>query len=157
MHKARRPGPKKDGEREWFITMAGAKTERDLALSLLVANAIESLWDVARRRYTGRGGAIRQIRKSVVETVIYRLLMRSRNVLSAVTMEMPKLEDDGSYGEVHYDFIGNKVPEGIDHQEGPQSIDCPLINLVIRQKDKRVFSTSQRAFYPFSPRGSHWG
>ena len=44
MHKARRPGPKKDGEREWFITMAGAKTERDLALSLLVANAIESLW-----------------------------------------------------------------------------------------------------------------
>ena len=53
MHKARRPGPKKDGEREWFITMAGAKTERDLALSLLVANAIESLWDAARRRYTG--------------------------------------------------------------------------------------------------------
>jgi hypothetical protein len=157
MHKARRPGPKKDGEREWFITMAGAKTERDLALSLLVANAIESLWDVARRRYTGRGGAIRQIRKSVVETVIYRLLMQSRNVLSTVTMEMPKLKDDGSYDEVHYDFIGPKVPEDIDEQEGPQATDCPRINLVVRQKDKRVFSISQRAFYPFSPKGSQWG
>lgn len=155
MHKARRPGPKKDGEREWFITMAGAKTERDLALSLLVANAVESLWDVARRRYTGRGGSIRQIRKSVVETVIYGLLMKSRNVLSAVTMEMPKLKDDGSYDEVHYDFIGPKVPEGIEEPpDGPQSMDCPRINLVVRQKDQRVFSTSKRAFYPFSPAGS---
>lgn len=80
-----------NGEHEWFITMAGAKTGRDLALSLLVANAVESLWDVARRCYTGRGGSIRQISRSVVETVIYQLLMNSRNVLSAVTMEMTKL------------------------------------------------------------------
>ena len=83
--------------------------------------------------------------------------MQSRNVLSAVTMEMLKLKDDGSYDEVHYDFIGPKVPEDIDEQEGPQPTDCPRINLVVRQKDKRVFSTSQRAFYPFSPKGSQWG
>lgn len=154
MHKARRPGPKKDGEREWFVTMAGTKTERDLALSLLVANAIESLWDVARRRYTGRGGTIRYISKSVVETAIYQLLMKSRNVLSEVTMEMPKRLDDGSYDEVHYDFRGPKVPADIEELEGELPMDCPRINLVVRQRDKRVFSTAKRAFYPFSPRGS---
>lgn len=154
MHKPRRPGPREQGGREWFITMDGAKTDRDLALSLLVANAIESLWAVARRRYTGRAGSIRQISKSVVERAIYGLLMQSLNVLSSVTMEMPKLMDDGSYDEVHYDVKGPKVPEGMEQPVGPLSIDCPRINLVARQQDQRVFSTSRRAFYPFSPNGS---
>jgi hypothetical protein len=92
-----------------------------------------------------------------VETAIYQLLMQSRNVLSAVTMEMPKLLDDGSYDEVHYDFIGNKVPEDIEEQQGELSMECPQINLVVRQKDQRAFSTSKRAFYPFSPSGSQRG
>jgi hypothetical protein len=157
MHKQRRPGPKVAGEREWFLTMAGAKTERDLALSLLIANAVESLWDVARRRYTGKGGSIRHIRRSIVETVMYDLLMQSLNVVSAVSMEMPKLKEDGSYDAVEYDFVGNRVPEGYEKKDGFHLAECPRINLVVRQKDQRVFSTANSFFYPFSPKGSSQG
>jgi hypothetical protein len=55
---------------EWLISMAGAKTERDLALAIFVAKAIDSLWDAARRRLTGRSGSIRHIKRSVVEMAI---------------------------------------------------------------------------------------
>jgi hypothetical protein len=40
-------------------------------------------------------------------------------------------------------------------QEGLLSMDCPRINLVVRQKDQRVFSSSKRAFYPFHRRAAN--
>jgi hypothetical protein len=81
MHRWRQPGANR-GAGEWFVSMKGASTERDLGLSILMARAVESLWDVARRRYTGKSGWIRHIKKSVVELVIYGLLMDSLNVVS---------------------------------------------------------------------------
>ena len=153
MHKPRGPGGK-TSDREWFISLAGAKTDRDLALSVLVARAIDSLWDVARRRHTSKSGSIRRIKRSVVETAIYGLLSQSLNIVSTVTMEMPKLKDDGSYDGVEYDFVMNYVPEDYKLADGVHPTDCPRINLPTRQRDQRVFSTSKRAFYPFSPKGS---
>jgi hypothetical protein len=153
MHKRRRPGAG-PGDGEWFISMAGVKTETDLALSLLAARAIESLWDVARRRYTGKTGSIRHIKRTVVETVIYGLLSESLNIINAITMEMPRLKDDGSLGGVDYDFIMNQVPEDFEMSKGLHPTDCPRISLPSRQRDQRVFSTSQRKLFPFSPKGS---
>ena len=153
MHKPRYPGaPSAEGE--WFISMTGATTERDLALSVLVARAIESLWDVARRRYTGKSGSIRHIKRSVVEVTIYGLLKDSLNIVNTFTMEMPRQNDDGSYGSVVHSFRMNNLPEGLNISSGQHPGDCPRINLPARQRDQRVFSTSRRAFYPFSPKGS---
>lgn len=154
MHRQRRPGQKASGEREWFMSMAGAKPERDLGLSILVARAVESLWDVARRKYTGKGGNIRYIKRSSVELVIYGLLEESKNILNTLSMEMPKLRSDGSYSGIEYDFIMNYLPEDYERSEGEHSVDCPRVKLPVRQRDKRVFSTSKRRFYPFSPPGS---
>ncbi|ORW02654.1 hypothetical protein AWC15_06620 [Mycobacterium lacus] len=153
MHRRRRPGDA-GGGREWFISMTGATTPSDLALSILVARAVESLWDVARRRYTGKSGSIRHIRRSVVELAIYGLLRDSLNIVNTVTMEMPKLNDDGSHGDVEHDFIMNHMPKGLELPAGEHPADTPRINLPARQRDQRVFSTSKRAFYPFSPKGS---
>ena len=45
-------------DRQWHFTMADTNPERDLAVSVLISRAIDSLWDVARRRYTGASGII---------------------------------------------------------------------------------------------------
>jgi len=153
MHKRRQPGAGAESG-EWFISMAGVKTEIDLALSLLVARAVESLWDVARRRHTGKSGSIRHIKRSVVETVIYGLLSESLNIVNTITMEMPRLNDDGSFGGVDYDFVMNYIPEDFEMTAGVHPTDCPRIHLPSRQRDQRVFSTSQRKLFPFSPKGS---
>jgi len=58
VHKPRSPGDKSGGE--WFVSMTGAKTEVDLSLAILIARAVESLWAVGRRRFTGKSGAIRR-------------------------------------------------------------------------------------------------
>ncbi len=155
MHKPRRPGDK-DPNRQWFISMSGAKTEQDLALTLLAANAIESLWDVARRRYTGRSGSIRYISRAVVETVVHGLQMQSMNIVNTVTMEMPKLNADGTFNDIVGDFVMNQVPQDYHPAEGENPTDCPRINLPKRQRDERVFSTSKKALFPFSPNGSQW-
>jgi hypothetical protein len=153
MHKRRRPG-QKVSDREWFVSMTGAKPEQDLGLSVLIAKAVESLWDVARRRYTGKSGSIRHIRRSAVEMIIYGLLTQSLNIVNTVALEMPKLKDDGSYSDVEYNFVMNTIPEDYELAEGMHPTDCPRIGLPTRQRDQRVFSTSQRRFYPFSPKGS---
>jgi hypothetical protein len=154
MHKARRPGVKSGVGGEWFISLAAATTDRDLALAVLIAKAIESLWDVARRRYTGKSGQIRHIRRVTVETAIYGLLSQSGNILDTITLEMPRLKDDGSPDGVEIDFVLEHLPEDYEVADGVHPTDCPRVNLPTRQKDQRVFSTSKRAFYPFSPKGS---
>jgi hypothetical protein len=156
MHRWRQPGANR-GAGEWFVSMTGASTERDLGLSILMARAVESLWDVARRRYTGKSGWIRHIKKSVVELVIYGLLMDSLNVVNTMTLEMPRLKEDGSYDSTRPSFVPNRVPEGYQKVDGVHPTDSPRIHLPTRQRDQRVFSTAQRAFYPFSPRGSQRG
>lgn len=85
---------------------------------------------------------------------IYGLLSESLNIVNRFTMEMPRLNDDGSYGAVEYDVLMNHVPEDFEMSAGVHPTDCPRINLPARQRDQRVFSTSDRAFYPFSPKGS---
>jgi hypothetical protein len=126
--------------------MKGASTERDLALSILMARAVESLWDVARRRYTGESGWIRHIKRPVVELVIYGLLTDSLNVVNTMTLEMPKIRDDGSYDSTPPSFEPNRVPEGYQKADGIYPTDCPRIHLPARQRDQRVFSTARRAF-----------
>ncbi|ANE80997.1 hypothetical protein A7U43_18395 [Mycobacterium adipatum] len=153
MHKARYPGAPKGGP-EWFMSMAGVKTEQDLALAILVARAVESLWDVARRKYTGKSGSIRQMKKSTAELAIYGVLTESPNVIGTITMEMPKLKADGSIDGVNYDLRGTDAPEGYEPDPGFQIADCPRINLPARQRDARIYSTSSRKLYPFSPNGS---
>jgi hypothetical protein len=152
MHKPPWPGAKNGPQ--WFMSMTAVKTERDLALAVLIARAVESLWDVGRRRLTGKGGSICQVKKSVVELAIYALQMETLNVVHTITMEMPKLNDDGSLGDT---VIGQRpvfVPDDYEVAPGVHPTDCPRINLPVRQRDQRVFSTSNRKIYPFSPNGS---
>ncbi|SKU21678.1 hypothetical protein [Mycobacteroides abscessus] len=154
MHKQRFPNAPK-GEREWFVSMTGATSEQDLALTLMLAKAVESLWDVAARRYTGRSGSVRHIKKRSVELIIYGMLCDSLNIVDTITMEMPKLNDDMTYGGVQYDCRTNYVAE--DYEAGPAgevTLDIPAIVLPARQKDQQVYSTANRRFYPFSPKGS---
>jgi hypothetical protein len=152
MHKPPWPGAKNGPQ--WFMSMTAVKTERDLALAVLVARAVESLWDVGRRRLTGKSGSICQIKKSVVELAIYALQLETLNVVHTITMEMPKLNDDGSPGDA---VIGQRpvfIPEDYEVAAGVHPTDCPRINLPVRQRDRRIFSTSNRKIYPFSPNGS---
>lgn len=134
--------------------MAEERTERDLALALLAARAIESLWDVARRRYTGASGTVRYIPSAVVRLLTDGLLLESLNILRSITIELPKQKPDGNPDDVTMYQNLEVPPEGYELPEGMHSTDCPRINLPARQRDQRVYSTSRRRFFPFSPQGS---
>ena len=119
-----------------------------------VARAIESLWDVGRRRLTGKSGSILYIARSVAETVVYGLLSDSLNVVDTFTFEMPKLNEDNSLGGVDIGCRMHYIPDDYELQAGVYSTECPRISLPARQRDQRAYSTSKRKIYPFSPNGS---
>lgn len=152
MHKARRHGDTSNNE--WFVSMTGATTESDLALAVMVAKAVESLWNVGRRRLTGKSGSIFYIRRFAVEAVIYGLRCQSLNVVETFTFEMPRLNEDGSLGGVTIGQEMVHIPEDYQNDHNVTSADATRINLPARQRDARAYSTSTRKIYPFSPNGS---
>ncbi|TXH25665.1 MAG: hypothetical protein E6R06_08615 [Mycobacterium sp.] len=152
MHRARRPGDTGNGE--WFVSMTGATTESDLALAVLIGKAVESLWDVGRRRYTGKSGSINYIRRSTVETMVYGLRCTSLNVVETFTFEMPRLNDDGSIGGTGVTQELVNVPEDYQVSQNAGEPSTVRVNLPARQRDQRAYSTSTRKLYPFSPNGS---
>ena len=132
-----------------------SKQRYELTLTLLAARAVGSLWNVATRRYTGRGGSIYHIKRSAVEMATYGLICESENVLNTMTLQLAKLNDDGSCdGELVGSQRLNYVPDDFELTDGSHTIDSPRIELPARQRDHRVFSTSKRRLFPFSPKGS---
>jgi hypothetical protein len=155
LHKGLRPGDN-EMRSDWFASMKGVQTETQLTLTLLVARAVSSLWDVAKRRYTGESGSIYHLKRSAVELAIYAMVRESKNMLNTLTLQLVKLNSDGSCEDQPRiaSQILNEIPEDFEPAGGFHIIESPVINLPARQRDRRVYSTSIRAYLPFSPKGS---
>ena len=92
--------------------------------------------------------------RSSVEMATYGLICESLNLLNTMTLQLAKLNDDGScIGELVGSQQLHYVPDDFEVTEAPHAIDSPYVELPARQRDQRVFSTSKRRFFPFSPRG----
>jgi len=69
---------------------------RDLSVAVLITKALDSLWDVTRRRYTGASGSITYINKAAVQMAIYGTTMQAMNLLKRLISELIKLKADGT-------------------------------------------------------------
>ena len=81
-----------DAELSHLLLHAGLSRRSDLPVSVLVTKAVDSLWEVARRRYMGESGSITYISKAAVELAIYGTTMQAMNLLKRMTSELIKLK-----------------------------------------------------------------
>jgi hypothetical protein len=142
----------KKNEKEWFYTMADSNPERDLAVTKYIAAAMGSLWAVARRRYIGQPGSILCMTKGAVETAIYSPVNESLNIMKRMTSELVKINAEGEAEGPFIDLEPYDIPadwEAVD----PADQKCRRVQLPVRQRDRKIHSTSTRAYLPVVPKG----
>lgn len=153
LHKNRLPGVKNEPV-QWFVSATGTLPDQDLAVSLLIQRAIESLWNVARRRYLAQQGQILVLTTNEVELCIYGPVQGSLNVVRTFIYELPKRLPDGSIRATNVNFVNQTVPHGwAPSEENNTTREVKRVNLLVRQRDQRAQSTSRRYLLPFSPDG----
>ncbi|ORA09107.1 hypothetical protein [Mycobacterium arosiense] len=156
LHKKASPNAARD-EAHWWLTMEDSNPGRELSVSVLITYALDSLWSVARRRYLGESGTINYVSNAAVEMAIYGATMRAMNHLKRAAHELIKLKPDGSVdGTIHH-VAGYHIPREWSISAAAAGSEVRSVALPARQRDRRLYSTSGRAYLPITPRGFERG
>ncbi|MGO9103901.1 MAG: hypothetical protein ACLP9Y_32450 [Mycobacterium sp.] len=156
LHKKASPDADKN-DAQWFFSTDDPNPSRDLSVSVLVTKAVDSLWDVARRRYMGESGSITYISKAAVELAIYGTTMQAMNLLKRMTSELIKLKPDGTNDGTDHHMVGYHIPEDWSLHAANEAAQTRTVPLPVREQDRQLYSTSTRAYLPITPRGFQRG
>jgi hypothetical protein len=156
VHKKASPDAGKN-EAHWFLTMDDSNPGRELSVSVLITKALDSLWDVARRRYLGQSGSITYISRAAVEMAVYATTMAAMNLLKRATHELIKLKPDGTVDGTDHHVVGYHIPREWSVQAANAATEIRRITLPARQLDRQLYSTSARAYLPITPKGFQRG
>lgn len=157
LHKPQFPGaPKNKGLPEWHMSLTNTLPDQDIGASLLIQRAVSSLWDVARRRYTGQRGQIHVIPTAVVHDIVSGPVLEAKQQVRTHTSELAKKDTAGNFLGVKIRMSGPRLP-GDDVWEPGASSGAPsshVVDLLVRQRDRQLVSTSSRRLLPISPEWS---
>lgn len=152
LHKLAHPNAPKS-EPHWWLTMEDSNPGRELSVSVLITKALDSLWDVARRRYLGQRGTIVYVTKAAVEMAVYATTMQAMNHLKRATHELIKLEPDGTVGGTSHRVNRYVIPREWSMSDAAAAIEVRSVPLPARERDRQLFSTGERSYLPIVPRG----
>lgn len=142
---------------QWFVSIDSPNPERDLTVTYLITQAIDSLWAVAQRRYLGQPGIIWCIKFGSVEMAVYGPVERAGNLLRRMSSELIKTKPDGDVDGTNHHLAMHYIPEDWDpneeaHQPGMHAVELPL-----RPQDVHIPSEAATSYLPFVPRGFQQG
>lgn len=154
LHRPQTPGVK--GGTEWWVSLTHTLPDQDIETAFLIQQAVSSLWNVARRRYTGRAGEVWLSPAQAVRDAIYGPVAVKGGHVRTLTHELVKKDANGRFNGVHMHLSGRGLPDESEWSPGAAD-DGPAprqIALPVRQQDKRIVSTSSRKLLPFAPNWS---
>lgn len=156
LHKKGHPDAAKN-EAHWWLTMEDSNPGREMSVTVLITKALDSLWDVARRRYLGDSGTINYISKAAVEMAVWGTTMQAMNLLKRATHELIKVKPDGTVDGTDHRIVGYHIPRSWSLQTAAAAMDIRPVPLPARQRDRQLYSTGQRSYLPITPRGFQRG
>ena len=154
LHRPQTPGAK-DGT-EWWVSLTHTLPDQDIEVSLLIQRAVSSLWNVARRRYTGQAGEVWLAPARAMRDAIHGPVAETGSIVRTLTHELVKKDADGGFTGVDMHLTGPGLPDEDEWSPGAPG-DGPTprqVALPVRQQDKRIISTSSRKLLPFAPNWS---
>jgi hypothetical protein len=154
LHRPQTPGAK--GGTEWWVSLTQTLPDQDIEGSALIQRAVSSLWNVARRRYTGQAGEVSIVSVRPVRDAVYGPIAAKGPHVRTVRHELTKKDLQGEFTGVNINMSGSDLP-GEDVWDPKASDDPPIprrVALPVRQQDKRIVSTSSQKLLPFSPNWS---
>lgn len=156
LHKKGHPDAAKN-EAHWWLTMEDSNPGREMSVTVLITKALDSLWDVARRRYLGESGTINYISKAAVEMAVWGTTMQAMNLLKRATHELIKVKPDGTVDGTDHRIVGYHIPRSWSLQAAAAAMDIRRVPLPARQRDRKLYSTGQRSYLPLTPKGFQRG
>ncbi|WNG79982.1 hypothetical protein C6A86_017095 [Mycobacterium sp. ITM-2016-00316] len=154
LHKPQFPNaPKNKGLPEWHMSLTNTLPDQDIGVALLIQRAVSSLWDVARRRYTGESGQVHVIPTAAVHDIISGPARASGQQVRTHTLELAKKDAAGNFLGVDVRLSSPRLP-GDGEWEPGASANAPtsrIVDLPARQRDRQLVSTSNRHLLPISP------
>ncbi|MCB9441178.1 MAG: hypothetical protein H6523_13130 [Mycolicibacterium sp.] len=156
LHKLAYPNAPK-GEPHWWLTMEDSNPGREVSVAVLITRALDSLWDVARRRYLGMSGTINYVSKAAVEMAVYGTTMGAANYLKRVVHELIKLEPDGTVGGTAHRIVTYDIPREWSMEAAAEAVELRSVPLPARDRDRQLQSTGALSYLPITPRGFQRG
>ncbi|MCV7368525.1 hypothetical protein CRI77_22400 [Mycolicibacterium duvalii] len=156
LHRKGHPDAAKN-EAHWWLTMEDSNPGRELAVSVLITKALDSLWDVARRRYLGESGSITYISKAAVEIAVWGTTMQAMNLLKRATHELIKVKPDGTVDGTDHRIVGYRIPRPWSPERAAPAMVIRPVPLPARERDRQLVSTGRRSYLPITPRGFQRG
>ncbi|MEA2771072.1 MAG: hypothetical protein QOD93_4034 [Acetobacteraceae bacterium] len=147
----------KPSEGQWFVSIDDPNPERDLAVTWLITHVVDSLWDVARRRYMGTPGAVWAIKMGSIEMAIYGPVARAANIMRRMASELIKTKPDGEVDGTNHHIALYDIPEDWNPEDEQHAPGMRHVALPVRPQDIYTPSTSQRAYLPIVPKGFQQG
>ena len=154
LHRPQTPGAK--GGTEWWVSLTQTLADQDIEIVFLIQRAVSSLWNVARRRYTGQAGEAWLVSAQVVHDAIYSPVAGNGSHVRTLTHQLVKKDANGGFNGVDMHLTVPGLPDENEWNLGSAG-DGPVprqIALPVRQQDKRIVSTSSRKLLPFAPNWS---
>lgn len=152
LHKKLHPmATQKDGS--WFLSLADSNPERDLAVTTVITYALDSLWDVARRRYMGVPGQVYCISKATVDVAVYAPICQSENPLHRMTHELIKRKDDGEVDGTDHQMSIYNIPPAFHLKDSVKRNQVRKVELPVRPQDVHMPSVSPASYLPIVPKG----
>jgi hypothetical protein len=156
LHKKGHPDAAKN-EAHWWLTMEDSNPGREMSVSVLITKALDSLWDVARRRYLGESGSINYANKATVEMAVWGTTMQAMNHLKRATHELIKVKPNGTVDGTDHRVVGYHIPRQWSLQAAAEAMEIRPVPLPARHRDRQLYSTGQRSYLPITPRGFQRG
>lgn len=156
LHSQRHPNATK-AEGQWFLSLADSNPERDLAVTTVITYALDSLWDVARRRYKGTPGEVYCISKATIEVAIYAPICQADSFMQRMTHELIKTKANGEIDGTEHSLRIYDIPPEFHLKESAKRNAVRKVALPVRPQDVHVPSTSKSAYLPICPQGYQQG
>lgn len=156
LHKKLNPTAKNE-DGQWFLSLADSNPERDLAVTTVITYALDSLWDVARRRYMGVQGKVYCLSKATVDIAIHGPIYQADSPMHRMTHELAKTKADGEIDGPSHHLSFYRIPEEFDLRESAKRSSFQKVDLPVRPQDIHVPSSSSGAYLPIVPRGYQQG
>jgi hypothetical protein len=106
LHRPQTPSVK--GGTEWWVSLTHTLPDQDIETTSLIQQAVSSLWNVARRRYTGQAGEVWLVPAQAVCDAIYSPVAVKGGYVRTLTHELVKKDANGRFNGVDMHLSGRE-------------------------------------------------
>lgn len=149
---------------EWNLSITGVSLEADMRVVELTLLALESIWGVARRTYTGMSSQTWLFTSAYVDAMLLKGRSKgATRVVHTTNHRMATASRDAATGRrriggVEVQMVGDQHSAEFINRVQLYDLDANpprQLELPLRDRDRRDLSKSNQHFLPFSPPGSH--